>query len=165
MAPIHRANSPRSRVNHACAESSISDDQMQRLREMCLALPETTGRLNHGDPTWFIRSRRKFVTFASQLRDDRLAFWCAASEDMQLLLVEADPERFFVRPYLGHRYWLGVYLDVSVDWDEIADIVVDAYRDKALKSLLTQFDGWTTGWIPLTLSAHQVGNCRARCGS
>jgi len=32
-----------------------------------------------------------------------------------------------VPPYVGHRGWVGVRLDVDVDWDEIAGIVRDAY--------------------------------------
>ena len=56
------------------------------------------------------------------------------------MLVEADPERFFVPPYVGHRGWLGVRLDVRVDWDEIAAIVEDAYRVVAPKTLVAQLD-------------------------
>ncbi len=46
-------------------------------------------------------------------------------------LVGERPESFFRPPYVGHRGWLGVYLDVPVDWDEIADIVEQAYRTVA----------------------------------
>ena len=28
------------------------------------------------------------------------------------------PDRFFVPPYVGGRGWLGVRLDVTVDWDD-----------------------------------------------
>ena len=47
------------------------------------------------------------------------------------LLVESEPERFFVPPYVGHRGWLGVRLDRRVDWDELAGIVEDAYGEVA----------------------------------
>jgi hypothetical protein len=59
---------------------------------------------------------------------------------LQQALVASDPERFFVPPYVGHRGWLGVYLDVPVDWDEIAGIVEDAYRMVAPKRLLAELD-------------------------
>jgi hypothetical protein len=58
----------------------------------------------------------------------------------QSALVGSDPKRFFVPPYVGHRGWLGVRLDVSVDWEEIADIVLDAYRMVAPKRLLSELD-------------------------
>ncbi|HZD72324.1 MAG TPA: MmcQ/YjbR family DNA-binding protein, partial [Actinomycetota bacterium] len=65
------------------------------------------------------------------------AFWCAAPPGAQPALVATDPERFFVPPYVGHRGWLGVRLDVPVHWEEIAELVADAYRMVAPKRLLT----------------------------
>ncbi|MFI7455038.1 MmcQ/YjbR family DNA-binding protein [Nonomuraea sp. NPDC049714] len=112
-------------------------DPLAALREICRALPETTERLSHGEPTWFIRGKKTFVMYADHHHDDRLAFWCAAPAGVQEELVAADPGRFFRPPYVGHRGWLGVYLDVDdVDWEEIAEIVVDAYRQIAPKSLV-----------------------------
>jgi predicted DNA-binding protein (MmcQ/YjbR family) len=54
--------------------------------------------------------------------------------------VAADPGRFFRPPYVGHRGWLGVYLDVPVDWAEIAELVADAYRTVAPKRLVAELD-------------------------
>ena len=116
------------------------EDPLPRLRRLCLALPETTERLSHGEPTWFVRDKRTFVMYADHHHDDRLGFWCAAPALAQGALVEADPERFFVPPYVGHRGWIGVYLDVPVDWDEIADLVEDAYRRVAPKRLVAALD-------------------------
>jgi hypothetical protein len=55
-------------------------------------------------------------------------------------LVAANPTRFFLPPYVGGRGWLGVRLDVPTDWDEIAEIVTDAYREIAPKRLVEQLD-------------------------
>jgi hypothetical protein len=55
---------------------------------------------------------------------------------MQQMLVEADPERFFVPPYVGHRGWLGFRLDRQFDEDELAGIVEDAYAEVAPPSLV-----------------------------
>jgi hypothetical protein len=118
----------------------MAEDPLEGLRRLCLALPETTERLSHGEPTWFVRDRKTFVTYANHHHDDRLAFWCAAPPGAQSALVGSDPKRFFVPPYVGHRGWLGVRLDVSVDWEEIADIVLDAYRMVAPKRLLSELD-------------------------
>ena len=53
-----------------------------------------------------------------------------------------DPERFFRPPYVGVRGWLGVYLDVpGVDWEEIGEIVADAYRTVAPRRLTARLDG------------------------
>ncbi|WP_188192309.1 MmcQ/YjbR family DNA-binding protein [Nonomuraea sp. SYSU D8015] len=114
-------------------------EALDRLRALCLALPETTERLSHGEPTWFVRGKKTFVMFADHHHDDRLAFWCAAPPGAQEELVAENPERFFRPPYVGHRGWLGVYLDVDdVDWTEVAEIVADAYRQIAPKSLIAR---------------------------
>jgi hypothetical protein len=55
---------------------------------------------------------------------------------MQKMLVEADPERFFVPPYVGHRGWLGLRLDRGIHWDELAGIVEDAYAEVAPAKLV-----------------------------
>ncbi len=106
-----------------------------RLREVCLGLPEVTEKVSHGEPVWFVR-RRMFVSFADRHHDDRVAFWCAAPPGAQEALV--DDRRYFRPPYVGHRGWLGVYLDVPVDWDEVGEVVVDAYRCVAPKGLAAQ---------------------------
>lgn len=121
----------------------MAKDTLERLRRLCLALPETTERISHGEPTWFVRDKKTFVMYANHHHDDRLAFWCAAPDGAQETLVASDPERFFRPPYVGHRGWLGVYLDVPdvpVDWDQIGDIVLEAYRLVAPKKLVAELD-------------------------
>jgi hypothetical protein len=113
---------------------------IDRVRRLCLALPEATERLSHGEPTFFVGGRKTFVMYANHHHDDRLAFWCAAPEGFQRMLVQAEPDRFFVPPYVGHRGWLGVYLDVPVDWDEIRSIVEGAYRAIAPRRLVAKLD-------------------------
>ncbi len=126
--------------------TTTADDSLGRLRALCLALPEVTERLSHGEPTWFVRGKKTFVTLSDHHHDDRFGFWCAAEPGAQEALVAADPVRYFRPPYVGHRGWLGVYLDVpSVDWDEIAELVIDAYRAVAPKRLLALLDGSTLG--------------------
>ena len=106
----------------------MADDPLDALRRLCLALPEVTKRLSHGEPTWFVRGKKTFVMYANHHHDDRLAFWCAAPPGAQEALVAGAPDRYFVPPYVGGRGWVGAYLDVAVDWDEIGELVRDAYR-------------------------------------
>jgi hypothetical protein len=105
---------------------------LARLRKICLAFPETSERPSHGAPTFFVREKRSFLMVLSNHHGDgRFAIWCAAPDGMQKMLVEADPERFFVPPYVGHRGWLGVRLDRGIHWDELAGIAEDAYAEVA----------------------------------
>jgi len=120
----------------------VARNPLTTLRKICLALPETTERLSHGEPTWFIRGKKTFVSYADHHHNDRLAFVCAAPPGAQQAMVAADPERFFVPPYVGGRGWLGVHLDLDepVDWDEVAELVEDAYRSVAPKKLVQLLD-------------------------
>ncbi len=110
---------------------------LERIRAICLGLPETSERLSHGAPTFFVRRKRAFVmVLTNHHGDGRFALWCAAPEGMQQMLVEADPERFFVPPYVGHRGWLGVRLDRGLHWDELTGIAEDAYAEVAPPKLV-----------------------------
>jgi hypothetical protein len=115
---------------------------VDRLRAICLAFPEVTERPSHGAPTWFVRDKSAFVTLWAQGHHQREFphLWCAAPPGVQGELVAADPRRFFVPAYVGSRGWLGVRLDVPVDWAELAELCEDAYRAIAPKRLVTQLD-------------------------
>ncbi|MFB9685783.1 MmcQ/YjbR family DNA-binding protein [Amycolatopsis plumensis] len=116
-------------------------EQLDALRKVCLALPEATERLSHGSPAWFVRGKKTFVMFADDHHGDgRLAFWCPAPPGAQEELVRTEPERFFRPAYVGHRGWLGVRLDVDVDWGEVDRIVREAYRLVAPKTLAALVD-------------------------
>jgi hypothetical protein len=110
---------------------------LESLRKICLGLPETSERLSHGAPTFFVRGKRAFLMVMTDHHGDgRFAIWCPAPEGMQKMLVEAEPERFFVPPYVGHRGWLGVRLDRGLDWEELASIAEDAYAEVAPPKLV-----------------------------
>ncbi|OLR93591.1 MmcQ/YjbR family DNA-binding protein [Actinokineospora bangkokensis] len=115
-------------------------DPIPAIRSLCLPFPGCAERLSHGEPAWFAGARRRFVTYAGIRHCARPAIWCAAPPGAQEALVAADPVRFFRPPYVGHRGWLGVYLDVAVDPAELAEIITDAYRQVAPPTLLAQLD-------------------------
>ena len=106
---------------------------LSRIREVCLALPDTSERLSHGSPTFFFKGKRAFaMVLTDHHGDGRFAIWCAAEEGLHGTLVCADPESYFVPPYVGHRGWLGVRLDRELEWNEIAGLLEDAYAEVAL---------------------------------
>ncbi|MEZ5236036.1 MAG: MmcQ/YjbR family DNA-binding protein [Acidimicrobiales bacterium] len=116
-------------------------DPVDRLRAICLALPEVTERLSHGEPTWFVRDRKVVVSLDDHHHGaDHLAFWCPAGPGVQAELVDQEPVRFFRPPYVGVKGWLGVRIDLEPDWEEINEIVRDAYRLVAPKKLAALLD-------------------------
>jgi hypothetical protein len=113
---------------------------VERLRRLCLALPEVTERPSHGEPSFFVRDKKQFVMLDSHHHGaSHLGFWCAAPPGAQEELIAADPARYFRPPYVGHRGWVGVRLEADglpePDWTEIDEIVRDAYRVVAPPSL------------------------------
>ena len=128
----------------ACEDGLVADAKtrrrtLERVRELCLALPETSERLSHGAPSFFVRDKKCFLMVLTDHHGDgRFAIWCAAPPGTQALLVDADPERFFRPPYVGHRGWLGFRLDRPFDVDELAGIVEDAYAEVAPAKLVEQ---------------------------
>jgi hypothetical protein len=120
-------------------------DPVQRLRAIALALPDATEKLSHGEVAFFCsatKSARQFACVDDHHHGaDHLAFWCPAPPGGQEELIASDPARFFRPPYVGHRGWIGVRIDNDPDWDEIAEIVRDAYRQVAPKTLVARLDG------------------------
>jgi hypothetical protein len=123
--------------NELMVSEADRERTLERIREICLGLPETSERLSHGAPTFFVRGKKAFLMVMTDHHGDgRFAVWCAAPTGMQSMLVDADPERFFVPPYVGHRGWLGVRLDRGVHWDELTGIAEDAYAEVAPRKLV-----------------------------
>lgn len=125
-----------------CDDPVVVDRQrreaaVELIRGVCLSLPEASERLSHGAPTFFVRGKRAFAMVVDNHHGDgRFAIWCAAPSGMQSMLVSADPDRFFVPPYVGHRGWLGFRLDRALDPGELAGILEDAYAAVAPAKLV-----------------------------
>ena len=102
------------------------DEHLDRLRSFCLGLPDVTEKISHSEPAWFVK-KRLFATFAGKHHDNRIAVWCAAPEGAQKAMIDSDPIRYFRPPYVGPRGWIGVYLDVPLDWTDVEDAVAQAH--------------------------------------
>jgi hypothetical protein len=69
--------------------------------------------------------------------DGRLGLIVKAPPGEQGVLVGSEPERFYVPPYLGHRGWVGLWLDgAPVDWAEVRELFVESYCLTAPKRLV-----------------------------
>jgi hypothetical protein len=95
----------------------MSAKQLERVRQICLALPETSERLSHGEPTFFIQ-KKVFVMFANNHHNDgHIAVWLPAPAGFQDALIQAQPETYFKPPYVGGRGWIGIELEHISDED------------------------------------------------
>jgi len=106
-----------------------SSDPLERLRSVCLALPEAHEVEAWGSPTFRLRNKL-FAMYASA--DDhhgggRPGVWVKSTHVNQDLLLHQDPERFFSPPYVGPSGWIGIYLDKRPSWRVVAEIIRDGY--------------------------------------
>jgi hypothetical protein len=111
---------------------------LARLRKVCLALPEAHEVEAWGEPTFRVRNKL-FAMYAAANKHHgagRPAVWCKAAPGNQALMVRADPERYFVPPYVGPSGWVGVWLDRNADWMEVTELMRDSYRLVAPKKLV-----------------------------
>lgn len=113
-----------------------SNPAIKRLREICLALPETTEKEAWGECTFRVGGKMFAMTDNDHHDSGHLAVWVKAPPLVQETLAGSDPVRFFRPPYVGYKGWLGVRLDVKVDWDELAALLTDGYLMSAPKRLV-----------------------------
>ena len=126
--------------------SRPSASPLERLRTLCLGLPEAYEKISHGEPT-FWAGKKTFAMFANAGNhhgNGRHAVWCKATHMTQSLLVERRPDRYFVPPYVGPSGWVGIYLDKGPDWKEVAERLRDAYKLVASKKLLAKLNASET---------------------
>ena len=107
----------------------------ERLRVACLALPEAEEKEAWGDATFRVRDK---IFAMVKTGDGRISVWCKAPPGSQQVLVGADPETFFVPPYVGPKGWVGMRLDNQPDWKEVSALVIRSYRLIAPKRLAAQ---------------------------
>jgi hypothetical protein len=112
----------------------MSENHLKRVRRICATLPETTEKLSHGEPTFFVR-KKVYAMFANNHHDDgHIAVWLPAPPGMQSVLIDHAPEKFFKPPYVGVRGWVGIELG-RIDDDELASHLYEAWRLIAPKKL------------------------------
>ena len=106
---------------------------LEKLRKICLALPEAEEQVTWGHPTFRVKGKI-FATFGDEDDQPRRATF-KAPPGVQAMLVEAEPDRFFVPAYVGSKGWVGVRLDAVKDWDEVAGLARRSYSLVAPKKL------------------------------
>jgi predicted DNA-binding protein (MmcQ/YjbR family) len=114
---------------------SISAARLARLRAICLSFPEALEVPAWGDPTWRVRARI-FAMQKGNYRGGRPSLWLKVGRDRQQRLIDDQPELFFVPPYVGHKGWVGMYLDATkVSWPQLRELVEESYQLIAPKKL------------------------------
>lgn len=131
---------PKKPLTHPVKVLSTRDAPLvNRLRKICLALPEAGERLSHGEPTWFAGKGKVFAMLDNHHHGwSHLGVWLPQPPDVQHLLITADADRFYRPPYVGPRGWVGIVLDTKPDWNIVEQLVRDAFVHVASKTLVAR---------------------------
>jgi hypothetical protein len=116
---------------------ALNAKQIARIRKIALALPEATEQETWATPTFRIRKKIFAMCSDHPDNDGKVDMWCKAPPGVQQMLVEFEPERFFVPPYVGPKGWIGLRLANHSD-AELKKYIVQSYRLIAPKKLRDQ---------------------------
>ena len=115
----------------------MDDEPLTRLGELCLALPEATEPLSHGEPTWFV-DKKVFAMFSNNHHQDgHIAVVVPAAIGVQEMLIKKSPTKFYRPPYVGVRGWIGIEVNRVGD-KELSAHIEEAWRLIAPRKLQDQ---------------------------
>jgi hypothetical protein len=104
--------------------------QLQRVRKICLSLPDVTEKLSHGEPTFFVK-QRVFAMFSNNHHNDgHVAVLLPAPPGLQEALIEEAPQAYYRPPYVGGSGWIGVELD------QVSHEALDGHIKEAFKLIV-----------------------------
>lgn len=112
-----------------------AQERLARLRSFVASLPETSEGKQFGTPA-FKAGKKTFMTVFRHGGRMRLEFW--VGPELQATL--CDDPRFVIPRYIGHRGWIDLNVEDSMDWDEVRALALGSYRHFALKRMLKALD-------------------------
>lgn len=122
-----------------------------------LGLPETVEVGSHGMPEFRVRGKAFADIVVNHHGDARVALWLKSEPGVPETLVEADPEHFFIPPYVGPRAWVGLRLDGGFAWSAVLRMIRDAYLTAAPPELNRLVPAELAGAAPTrALSAEEI---------
>jgi predicted DNA-binding protein (MmcQ/YjbR family) len=95
---------------------------LEKVRELCLAMPKTSEKLSHGHPTFYV-GKRAFAVYG--LYSPSLAVKPSASRGFDL----ADDPRFFPTPYMAKNGWWSLRLEEPIEWEQVRELLEESYRE------------------------------------
>jgi predicted DNA-binding protein (MmcQ/YjbR family) len=124
----------------------VNEKKLEKLTDICLALPSAERSLSGSHATYRVRAK-VFAYFLDDHHGDGIVSVCVKSElGENVDRVRRDPERYYLPAYIGPRGWFGLRLDRGrVDWREVANVVERSYRLTAPKTLVAKLDELPSG--------------------
>lgn len=104
-----------------------AEKQIERVRQLCLALPGSSEKLSHGEPAFFVRNKLFCMFSNNHHGDGHIAVWVPAAAGAQAELIRSSPETYYRPPYVGVKGWVGIELGGIGD-DELGAHITEAWR-------------------------------------
>ncbi len=117
--------------------SKKPDSSLDRVAELCLALPEAQQNVRGNHADFRVRGKVFAYYLNNHHGDGIVALCCKCSRGENVDWVARDPARFYLPAYIGKQGWVGFRLDVkSVPWKQAQELIADSYRLTAPKRLI-----------------------------
>ena len=104
-----------------------NEKHVERVRKICLSLPEVTEKISHGEPTFFVKKKVFAMCSINHHNDGHIAVTVPAAIGVQEALIKASPKKFYRPPYVGVRGWVGIELP-KVNDNELAGHLTEAWK-------------------------------------
>src|SRR6516162_1504312 len=117
------------------------EQALKKVRAVCLALPEATEVEAWGHPT-FRAGKKMFAAFGQDKVGLTIGLKMSFARQDELL----EDDRFYPTPYAARQGWVSLRIDGKTDWDELGQLLREAYRQVALKRMLKALEDSVIGY-------------------
>lgn len=116
-----------------------TDRALARLREICLALPDTKETITWGEPHFRV-GEKIFAGYGKDAGRSAIGFKLEPLHAEEVL----DDPRFTRAAYVGRYGWVAMDAGQVSDWDEVRELVHESYRLIAPRRSLKKLAGGST---------------------
>ena len=108
---------------------------LDRMREICLALPDTKETPTWGKPHFRV-GEKIFAGFGEENGRAVIGFKLTMPHAKAII----ENPRFWPAPYVGHRGWVSMDTTGLEDWEQVRELVLESYRLIAPKRTVKLLD-------------------------
>ena len=127
------------RAKTSARKAPNGEQQRKRIARIVEGFPEAQAKPMGRHMSLEVRKKRFGWFMIDHHEDGRVALNCKASAEMHDILQRLVPAHFHVPKYVGHKGWVGVWLDLpKLDWAAVELALREAYLRVAPRKLAGQ---------------------------
>jgi predicted DNA-binding protein (MmcQ/YjbR family) len=120
----------------AMAPKSFQQERLDKLIEICRALPETSREQKNAHVAFLVRKKIFAYYLNNHHGDNIVSVCCKVLPGENQSLVQSGPERFYLPAYIGSRGWIALRMDrPTLNWNEVKELIQGSYLQSAPKRL------------------------------